>query len=224
MIPEAIFFPASGRSLEQSNRLRKYVTLPKPDTHKGFINSFPDFLHLVELTLAPGESFSDPGSGHLLILVIPVVGTIKIERHPESVYLDPGGMAAIETDMDLPLVYYNPLGGDLVNFLVISCTPGKIPTPGFRIHSMDIENINALTSTPVNNRLTLSVGKFQGRRSADLTLIPDAGAFVYVINGAFEVANRLMEAGDGLGLYGTSELLDFEALAEESILVVLHTH
>jgi len=224
MITEGVFFPSSGRSVEQSTRYREYAIRPKPDFHKGFINSFPEFQRIVEVTLAPGEKFFNPGYGDLLCLIIPVVGTIKIEGQPEIVYLDPGCMATIETGKDLSLVFSNLLERDLVHFLVISCTPGKIRIPGFRIYSIDIDNINTLTSTPVNNRITLSAGKFQGRRSADLALLPDAAAFVYVINGAFEVANRLMEAGDGLGLYGISELLEFEALAEESILAILHNH
>lgn len=222
MIPEAIFFPASGRSMEQSTRYRKYVTQPKPDSQKGFINSIPDFLRIVDLTLAPENSYSTPGLlGHGLILLLPIVGTLKIEWQTESVYLDPGQMATFETNFNHPLVYSNPLEGDLVNFLEIWLAHGNILTPGFQIYPVDIENTNALTSTQVNRRLTVSVGKFQGRQSADLTLIPDAGAFVYVINGAFEVANRLMEAGDGLGIFGMTGTVDFEALAEESILVVL---
>ncbi len=44
--------------------------------------------------------------------------------------------------------------------------------------------------------------------------------YFFVIQGAFEVANRLLEARDGLGLWSVKEV-ELEALSNEAIVLVL---
>jgi len=69
--------------------------------------------------------------------------------------------------------------------------------------------------------LEISIGRFQGRAEGKIDLSPCSVAFVCILNGVFEFASRLMEAGDGLGIYGGISTLEFEALAQESILLIL---
>lgn len=47
--------------------------------------------------------------------------------------------------------------------------------------------------------------------------------FAFVLNGVFEVANRLLHAGDGLALTYAADggKVEFEALAPDSVLVLL---
>lgn len=65
------------------------------------------------------------------------------------------------------------------------------------------------------------IGIFEGRKEGFYKLKNASnGIFVFVINGAFEVENRLLEAKDGLSLQKI-ESIEWEALSENAILLVL---
>ncbi|MFV8325587.1 hypothetical protein [Flavobacterium sp. ZS1P14] len=65
------------------------------------------------------------------------------------------------------------------------------------------------------------IGMYDGRKEGVYSLKNTTkGVFVFVINGAFEVENRLLESKDGLSLSGIDSL-EWEALSENALLVVL---
>jgi hypothetical protein len=65
------------------------------------------------------------------------------------------------------------------------------------------------------------IGIYEGRKEGFYKLKnPSNGIFVFVINGAFEVENRLLESKDGLRLQQL-ESIEWEALSENAILLVL---
>lgn len=65
------------------------------------------------------------------------------------------------------------------------------------------------------------IGIYEGRKEG-LYALKDAinGVFVFVINGAFEVENRLLEARDGLRIEQI-EAIEWEALSADALLIVL---
>lgn len=66
----------------------------------------------------------------------------------------------------------------------------------------------------------LLMGSFDGRREASLTIRETDNIFVYVMHGAFEVQNRLVETGTGLALWNTGRI-DMEALSEEAVVLLV---
>ncbi|WP_269226770.1 hypothetical protein [Flavobacterium eburneipallidum] len=65
------------------------------------------------------------------------------------------------------------------------------------------------------------IGIYEGRKEGFYKLKEASnGIFVFVINGAFEVENRLLESKDGLSLQQI-EAIEWEALSENAILLVL---
>ena len=80
---------------------------------------------------------------------------------------------------------------------------------------------NSLFSILKMKSFHLHFGVFDGRREAEYRLEnPENGIFAFVINGAFELENRLLEARDGLALWDTDKL-ELEALSENAILLLL---
>lgn len=64
------------------------------------------------------------------------------------------------------------------------------------------------------------IGVFDGRKEGFYSLKNNSnGIFVFVINGAFEVENRLLESKDGLSLQKT-DAIEWEALSENAILLL----
>ena len=67
----------------------------------------------------------------------------------------------------------------------------------------------------------ISIGKYQGRSEG--TYRPGktaSGIFAFVVEGAFEVQNRLLEKRDGLALWNAEEI-EFEALSEGAVLLLV---
>jgi hypothetical protein len=65
------------------------------------------------------------------------------------------------------------------------------------------------------------IGSYDGRKEGLYQLEnKNNGIFVFVINGAFEVENRLLQAKDGLSL-SEIESVEWEALSENAILLLL---
>ena len=65
------------------------------------------------------------------------------------------------------------------------------------------------------------IGQFDGREEAVYTLKdPKNGAFIFVIEGAFEVQNRLLESRDSLALWSVGNL-ELEALSNNALILLL---
>jgi hypothetical protein len=65
------------------------------------------------------------------------------------------------------------------------------------------------------------IGMYNARKEGFYSLKNNSnGVFVFVINGAFEIENRLLESKDGLSLSGIDSL-EWEALSENALLIVL---
>ena len=65
------------------------------------------------------------------------------------------------------------------------------------------------------------IGQYDGRKESVYTLKnPQNGIFVFVIEGVFEVQNRLLHARDGLALPDISEI-ELEALSNDAVVLLL---
>ena len=68
---------------------------------------------------------------------------------------------------------------------------------------------------------SISIGKFDGRGETTYRVKnKDAGLFVFVLEGAFEVQGTLLHARDGLALWETDEV-EMEALSNDAIILLV---
>jgi len=86
------------------------------------------------------------------------------------------------------------------------------------IVSIDIQ-INKNVLLPLSDCVWM--GQFDGRMEAThICQIPENKLFVYVIAGAFEVQNRLLQPHDGLTPWHL-EILELEALSDDAVLLMI---
>lgn len=68
---------------------------------------------------------------------------------------------------------------------------------------------------------TFNFGRYNGRAEAIYRVgNPANGVFAFVIQGVFEIANRLLHSKDALALRGFEEI-EFEALSNDAIVVLM---
>jgi hypothetical protein len=63
------------------------------------------------------------------------------------------------------------------------------------------------------------IGAFEGRKHEGLTIDLAKSVFVFVVQGAFEVEDRLLQPRDGLAFRNLTSLA-FESLSENAVILV----
>ena len=119
----------------------------------------------------------------------------------------------------------------MINFLQIWIKHNDISPfiPQNDIIAFNLENKNQLL--PIQNPLlprsarsdknAIFIGQYGGREEDEYVLKNFSNSvFVFVVEGAFEVANRLLETRDGMAL-SHIETVEFEALSHDAILLLI---
>lgn len=162
-----------------------------------------------------------------VIVLLPVVGALNVRINNDAYTLTDVGEAFIMVvPADSIVEIVNPYEDDLINFLEIWYTvpSSTIVTAGKVLFELDNRKdiLIPLSLNPERDLHTSPcIGKFSGRGEGVYTPIgSSSGVFVFVLEGAFEVANRLLHARDGLALWEVEEV-DFEALSNNAIIMFM---
>ncbi|GLU50579.1 pirin family protein [Dyadobacter frigoris] len=182
-------------------------------------------------TLAAGKSFKMQLEENTEVILLPVVGAIEYKNSlGETGILEAGQMQIFSAAKGMEYEIINPYETELINFIQLFLTNNQHSfIPKMQEINIDLEIRNQLFPlfSQGQNGLTTHqgtfgyIGKYSGRQE-DLYQLknPENGIFVFIIEGAFEVQNRLMEARDGLSLWNLDEL-EFEALSNDAIILIL---
>ncbi|MCF0056829.1 pirin family protein [Dyadobacter sp. CY356] len=182
-------------------------------------------------TLAGGKSFKMQLEVNTEVILIPVVGAIEYKNSwGETGILEAGQMQVFSAAAGMEYEISNPYETELVNFIQLFLTNNDNSfIPKIQEINIDLGNRNQLfplfsqakNGVSIHQETYGYIGKYTGR-SEDLYQLKNSenGIFVFIIEGAFEVQNRLMEARDGLSLRNLDEL-QFEALSNDAIILIL---
>lgn len=187
---------------------------------------------LDEETLAPETSIKQVVAKDSYLVLLPVVGLVEYADSQGSRVIVEAGQAYIAfLAAGANYSVFNPFQKDLVNYLQwrmegVDLGPGEKGV----LLSFDIDaDKGALAAQHVAcnelfyNRLPFlfHIAKLAGRQ--EITYRARASnslLFAFVVQGAFELQNRLLHQGDGLALWETATM-EMEALSNDAIIVVL---
>lgn len=174
-----------------------------------------------EETLAGGKQMTYTSQEIASVILLPLVGGILVQAKGKVYELEAGGVLEFPLGKGEVYQLQNPYT-DLVSYLQIEVQLDDCPIQS-QVYTVDLEQYhNALqVLLPPQKTFQLSIGKFDGRADVVHVLTkPQKSCFVFVIDGVFEVQNRLLHARDGLYLID-DESIEFEALANEAIFLIL---
>ncbi|MDO7874448.1 hypothetical protein Q5H93_06870 [Hymenobacter sp. ASUV-10] len=199
-----------------------YRTVITTDGSHTYRSSVAQQARLDDIFLLPGASLrpdtAGPG-GQLLLLPI-VGGALLSTAHEHERPLLPGCLYALpEADADR-LTLTNPFE-ETVNVLLIRAPVPAAATPAPCEFELPLTAKNTLVQ-PVGQALPVQVGLYDSRVKGHLAAPAPGEGFglCYVLNGAFEIEDRLAEHRDALVLWDTPRI-GFEALSETAILLYL---
>lgn len=179
-------------------------------------------------TLMPECSCALQVDEFCLVILLPVVGAIEVEeRGREPRFVNSGEALFLLASPDKHYTITNPYPDDAINYLQIRINDGQFLSTPMSLSGItvpfDLSEKNILLPVRGYNGSSahLFIGQYDGREEGIFTSWnADQSAFIFVIEGAFEVQNRLLERRDGLAL-GNTEAIEFEALSNGAIIVFI---
>ena len=177
---------------------------------------------LNEEIVAPQQSILRILKPNTNVIILPLFGGIELKYNlGNEEFLRVEEIRVIPVYDEMEITIFNPYENENVSFLQIDFQTDKFYSKNYTEQlEINFSNRNQLNSLFKNEKAIGFAGIYDGRKEGFYTLKnPKNGVFVFVINGAFEVENRLLEAKDGLSLQEVSEI-EWEALSENAILLV----
>ncbi|HMR93490.1 MAG TPA: hypothetical protein PKC69_14305, partial [Chitinophagaceae bacterium] len=186
----------------------------------GTGSSAEEALSLHDDTLAPGaERQVEVKPGYTLWL-LPVVGSVIISTYDrEHTTVGAGESWWAETNTGKIFTLLNPFRDCLVNYLLlwVRTEPARCGTFTSSFHLMQPKN---RWHTIINKKgMTAKLTMLEGRKEITYRPAAGLGAFLFVIQGAFEASGRLLQPRDALVLY--EEEIEIEALSQDAICLLL---
>lgn len=154
------------------------------------------------------------------LVVIPITGELLLHFEQQTQTVDVGELFIINADLgNFQIENICTANIHFICFGLQSSSNEFSQKLSFDFNLQSNQLIN-LTET-INLPFRVSIGQFMGRISNSSTINETFNhQFCYIISGAFEYQNRLLQAKDGLVLYQNKEV-DFEALSNYATLIVI---
>ncbi|MGC4040581.1 MAG: hypothetical protein QM710_07315 [Flavobacterium sp.] len=173
-------------------------------------------------TLAPRQTQSFSIAKNKNLILIPLVGTIDYhDGIGNQNDIGTEEIQVLKTTKPIAFQLRNPYETELINYLQIRISSVS-EKDFFEKKQFDFNRRNELFPLLESEGHKISIGIFSGRSEGFYRLPKENGAFAFVINGAFEFQNRLLESRDALVIWDVSEI-EFEALSENAILLLIET-
>lgn len=174
-------------------------------------------------TLAAGKGMKMQVEKPTEVLILPLVGGIEFKNNAGyHDFLEAGRVQVFSAETEMEYEVLNPYENELINYLEIWIEQENAISPSTISAEIDIEKRNELLPifASVHNDAFGYFGKYHGREEG-VFQVKNTGncLYVFVIEGAFEVDNKLMEARDGLAIWNVEEI-EFEALSNDSMLLI----
>ncbi|MDQ1087727.1 pirin family protein [Siphonobacter sp. SORGH_AS_1065] len=157
------------------------------------------------------------------VMIIPLSGGLQYRlADGRKGFASPGEILHLSTQSGSYEIT-NPYPDTLINFLQVWIKNPKAEER-MGIEQIDLREMNTFLplQKPANaSNYRAFIGKYDGRMQSEYQITQlGASVFVFVIEGAFEVQDRLLESRDGLSLKHGRKV-EFEALSSHALLLVI---
>lgn len=229
---KAKIFLAGERGHTETECFRSYNTFQFGKYRHEAKTPFGPLYILNDDTLAGGKKIRMHVEEDSILLVLPTVGAVHFAEAGEGgISVQVGGCLLQGVKKDTTIELSNPFENDLINYLQVWFKAPQV-APVSIAGTFEIEasknSLVPLFSSSANASQELLplpgnavIGKFAGRSEGVYKLAATgSGVFVFVVEGAFEVQNRLLQARDALALTEI-EKVEFEALSLGAIIMIV---
>lgn len=214
-------YKSDSRGNNESDRYRCLATLNFENYQDDFRKPIGKMVVFNDETIGCLNTITFKIQENQIVILIPLVGKINVKTNDSNLILYPNEVCVFDFYENQIFEIQNSSATELVNYLQIRVTANEVLNPVFNKLTYSLDEKNKLNPVfSIQNTIGF-IGCFNARKSAFYNLKnPKNYLFAFVINGAFEFQNRLIEKGDGIRFNGF-EALEFEALSENAIVLIL---
>ena len=219
---KAQIYLADQRGCSQTDIFRSFHTFNFGNYVAENREAFGNLQALNDDTLSAEHSLKIQLLENTDVILIPIIGGLEYHNSLQNGFLEAGTGLLLSGSAETDYEIINPYQNEYINFVQIWL---KNNSPKFNSQSkefsFDLNQQNQLHSIFSVNNQEGYIGKYGGRKKGDFTLKnPQNDVFVFVIDGAFEVQDRLLQTRDGLAISNIN-MIDFEALSNEAVILIL---
>ncbi|MFT4093148.1 MAG: hypothetical protein QM640_05875 [Niabella sp.] len=226
--PNVTILLAEARGKTQSGGLDSFHSLNFGNYRMEGREPFGEVFVFNEDFLAPEKGTEISVSSHIEIFLIPIAGGLEMEFNNggDLRYISAGEALHIVALPGNRIKLTNPYSSRQVCFIQIwlSSKTGGLSTFSYMQTGFDINDKNRfkpiLTSNSGNTTVRLT--KMELRQKRHYTP-HHSDIFVFTVEGAFDFHDRLIQHKEGLILRQVSDELEFEALSQDAILLMIET-
>lgn len=217
---QAQIYLATARGIQQTSRYNCWSTFNFGNYQEESKKAFGSLFLFNYQVLAAKQSYKIPIKSNSLNYILPLYGgiTLKDEQQNEHLIVTEQ-FQEIASNKETYLEISNTFDQN-VSFLQIGFN-SEISKFSTNFSEFNFNQKNKLISLFENKTATAFIGQFEGRKEANYQLKNTKnGIFVFVIQGAFEFENILLETGDALSLKEI-EVVEWEALSTNAMLLLI---
>jgi redox-sensitive bicupin YhaK (pirin superfamily) len=228
---DAQIYLADQRGCSQTNLFRSYHTFNFGSYVAEGRQPFGPLLLLNEDAMRAGAALNLRVDEATDVILLPLEGGLEYQigdAVPD--FLEPGQVGVLSLPAGGTYTVTNPYETESIGFLQLwlrSTAERSEPTVTQNRFLLITKNtlLPLFESAGADTSLTSRgfIGQYDGRDEGTYSM-PAAGrnVFIFVLRGAFEVANRLLHEKDGLAVrYEQEAVLDFEALSNGAVLLII---
>lgn len=230
--PTGKIFLNENRGHNETSFVRTLSTFNFGVYHDEHRTAFGALYTLNDDTVAPGCYVKLHIAEPSYLLILPVVGRVEYaDAGGDPVIVEAGQLYMALVPAGTLVTIKNPLDDALVNYLQLRIRAND--TAGMAADAMVSFDIDGCRNRFADLRVVYGdslytslpfythIGKLSGRKEVEYALRKkENGVFVFIIQGAFEVQNRLLQPRDGLALWQET-LLEMEALSNDAIVLLI---
>lgn len=222
---EAQIYLSDQRGKTEITGYRSFHTLNFGKYSNPDRGPFENILFINDNTLGQSGTTEQKVRENAGILLLPLVGSCGYHAGFDQGVVEPGEAHLLLNHRSPAVQIANVYQEELINYLTIGFSTDR-KSDNQRI-SFDIDkNVSQLvpiisdTSAIEAGVGPIYIGRFGGRVDGIYKVQNPKGVFIFVIEGAFEVQNRLLQSRDALALRNVTEI-EFEALSNDAILLIM---
>ncbi|MEO6731671.1 MAG: hypothetical protein ABIN01_10680 [Ferruginibacter sp.] len=226
---KASIFPAEQRQVIETDGLKVYNSFMAGSYNQPNSMPFGSLTVLNEIILQGGKGIAILPEENTLFIILVMDGSLGYQDSAgDIILLEKGMVTSFFIKDNKAVLLHNPGSAGLSAFLQIGINAGMdfyasetaLPSPVCYNNAGGLFELFGSAIIHERKPYKFFIGKFAGRQEAYHPLNEGGAVFVFVLQGAFEVQNRLLEAKDGLLIWSTG-LIEMEALSEEAIILLI---
>lgn len=179
--------------------------------HKNNEYAFKNICFFGDISLFHNNEFLYNGTNQTVVF-IPLVGVFKLNNHTVKA----NQIISISTNSKRP-AELKAVAKEFSYGLLFSITANSKNTV---ISNINLQTNQLVKFSLIKEKAAIFLGMYQLRTKDTLTAKPPNSYMVFIISGAFEVNDRLLETREAL-LIDNTELIDFEALSNNALMLII---